>query len=229
MNDALDPLAVARQPTQQRARERFDSILVEAEALLLESGLSGFSVPVLAERLGYTRGSIYAYFPTPYAILNELVARYLVEIESQFRARADELRRMSLREAVAAVVDHSVEFYEARPVARLLILGGAVTDDSFRAQEMTIKHLGDLGRAVWTHKGVKLPKGQPDITTLSVDIGIACFRRSYFDHGSITPAYRDAAVAAMMGFLLPYTGTATEAMPATTAGKTSKSKPRRKS
>ncbi|WP_162932424.1 TetR/AcrR family transcriptional regulator [Solimonas sp. K1W22B-7] len=224
MNDALDPLAVARQPTQQRARDRFDRILAEAEALLLEAGLSGFSVPVLAERLDYTRGSIYAYFPTPYAILNELVARYLVEIESQFRARADELRGMTLREAIAAVVDHSVSFYEANPVARLLILGGAVTDDSFRAQEMTIKHLGDLGRAVWTQKGVRLPNGPPDVTTLSVDIATACFRRSFFEHGSITPAYRDAAVAAMMNFLLPYVDTT----PAPAVAARTKSKPRRK-
>ncbi len=227
MNDALDPLAIARQPTQQRARDRFDRILAEAERLLMEAGLSGFSVPVLAERLDYTRGSIYAYFPTPYAILNELVARYLVEIESQFRARADELRGMTLREAIGAVVDHSVSFYEANPVARLLILGGAVTDDSFRAQEMTIKHLGDLGRAVWKDKGVRLPKGQPDVTTLSVDIATACFRRSYFEHGSITPAYRDAAVAAMIGFLMPYVDTAS-ASPAVPAVQTNKSKPRRK-
>ncbi|HSW14463.1 MAG TPA: TetR/AcrR family transcriptional regulator [Solimonas sp.] len=204
MNDALDPLAIARQPTQQRARDRFDSILVEAEKLLIESGLSGFSVPVLAERLAYTRGSIYAYFPTPYAILNELVVRYLVDVEKDFMKRADDLRQLSWREAVAAVVDHAVRFYESKPAARLLILGGAVTDDSYRAQELTIKHLGDLGRAVWTHKGVKLPKGPPDVTTLSVDIGVACFRRSYFEHGRITPAYRDAAVTAMTGFLAPY-------------------------
>ncbi|MGH8430386.1 MAG: TetR/AcrR family transcriptional regulator [Solimonas sp.] len=206
MNDALDPLAIARQPVQQRARDRFDSILQEAEALLIESGLSGFSVPVLAERLGYTRGSIYAYFPTPYAILNELVSHYLVDVEQAFLKRVDTLRQMGWREAVAAVVDQAVAFYESKPAARLLILGGAVTDDSYRAQELTTKHLGDLGRATLVHKGVKLPKGPPDITTLSVDIGVACFRRSFFEHGRITPRYRDAAVAAMTGFLAPYLG-----------------------
>lgn len=204
MNDALDPLAVAKHPVQQRARERFESILQAAEALLIDSGLSGFSVPVLAERLGYTRGSIYAYFPTPYAILNELVARYLVGLERVFLQHADALRRMKWREAIAAVVDHAVAFYQHNPAARLLILGGAVTDDSYRAQELTVKHLGDLGRAVWSGKGYTLPQGPPDITTLSADIGTACFRRSYFEHGRITPAYRDAAVTAMVGFLTPY-------------------------
>ena len=45
------------------------------------------------------------------------------------------------------------------------------------------------------------------VMTLSVDIGVACFRRSFFEHGEITPPYRDAAIAAMIGFLAPYAET----------------------
>lgn len=203
MDDGLDPVAIARQPTQQRARARFDRILQEAEKLLVEEGLSGFSIPALAERLGYTRGSVYAYFPTPYAILNELVKGYLVELEAVFYARAETLRGLGWREGIARVVDHAVTFHNSHPAARLLILGGAVTDDSYRAQEQTNKRLGDLGRMVWS-PAATLPKGPPDVTTLAADIGTACFRRSFFEHGEITPAYRDAAVAAMTGFLAPY-------------------------
>lgn len=202
MNDALDPLAIAKQPTQQRAKVRFDRVLAEAEALLIEQGLAGFSIPLLAERLDYTRGSVYAYFPTPYAILNELVARYLGELESKFFARADHLRTLSWSDGVDAVVDIAVAYHNAHPAARLLLLGGAVTDDSFRAQEQTNRRLGELGRQVWSPL-IPLPQN-PDVTTLVVDIGIACFRRSFFEHGKITPAYRDAAVAAMTGFLRPY-------------------------
>lgn len=203
MHEDLDPQAIARQPTQQRARERFDRILLEAEALLLEQGLSGFSIPVLAERLGYTRGSVYAYFPTPYAILNELVSRYLVQLESVFTSRAEELRRVGLNEGIRRIVQHAADFHNAQPAARLLILGGAVTDDSYRAQERTNKRLGDLGRMVW-YGGAALPAGLPDITTLAADLGTAVFRRSYFEHGEITPPYRAAAAEAMTGFLAAY-------------------------
>jgi len=203
MKDQLDPLAVARQPIQQRARERFDAILREAETLLIEQGLSGFSIPVLAERLGYTRASVYVYFPTTYAILNELVSRDLVELEALYVAHADEFARMKWTEAVVAVVDHAVDFYNSRPAARLLILGGAVTDHSYRAQEMTMKHLGDLGRRLWERKGSRLPRS-PDVATLSAEIATACFRRSFFESGRITPAYRTAAIGAMLGFLTPY-------------------------
>jgi AcrR family transcriptional regulator len=203
MNDALDPQATPKQPTQQRAKDRFERILAAAEKLLIAEGLAGFSIPALAEQLDYTRGSVYAYFPTPYAILNELAARYLKQLEEVFFARADELVGLHWREAVALVVDHAVRFHNSHPAARLLILGGAVTDDSYRAQELTNKRLGDLGRMLWD-QNFDLPKGPPDLFTLAADIGTACFRRSVFEHGSITPAYREAAVAAMTNFLAPY-------------------------
>jgi len=203
MND-LNPLAVAKQPTQLRAVKRFDRVVAEAEALLIEKGLSGFSIPLLAERLRYTRGSVYVYFPTHYAILNELASRYLAQLEGAFQSRAAELARMNLREAIEAIIDQAISFYKAHPVAALLILGGAVTDDSYRAQEMTNQRLGNLGRALWQQKGLVLPTVPADIATLAVDIGTACMRRSYFAHGKITRAYRDAAIAAMVAFLGPY-------------------------
>lgn len=114
MYEALDPLAVARQPTQQRAKERFDRILLEAEALLIEQGLSGFSIPVRAERLGYTRGSVHAYFPTPYAILNKPVGRYLVQLETVFTSRSEELRRVGLNQGIRRIVQHAADFHRAR-------------------------------------------------------------------------------------------------------------------
>lgn len=203
MNEALDPLAIARRPTQKRAQERFDRILEEAERVLIERGLSGFSIPVIAERLGFTRGSVYAYFPTPYAVLNELVQRHLRELEKVFFSDAEELRKLGWRDGIARVVDHAVAYHNAHPAARLLLLGGAVTDDSYRAQELTNKRLGKLGRMAWPTARLA-PDAPPDIGTLSADIGTACFRRSFFEHGEITTEYRDAAIAAMTGFLEHY-------------------------
>jgi AcrR family transcriptional regulator len=203
MSSALDPSAVAREPIQQRAKDRFERILKEAEALLIESGLSGFSIPVLAERLGYTRGSVYAYFPTPYAILNELVSRFLSELEASFHDRADELGKKNWREAMRVIIEHAVQFHNEHPAARLLILGGAVTDDSYRAQEMTIERLGGLGRELMKQNGIILPTN-PDVATLSADIGVACLRRSFFNHGTITPRYKEAAITGMISFLDAY-------------------------
>lgn len=203
ISKALDPAAVARTPSQARARQRFEAIIQEAETLLLEGGLSGFSIPVLAERLGYTRGSVYVYFPTPYAVLNELAGRYLAELEAFYFDRAAELAGLNWRDAVRMVVDEAVRYYNDHPVAALLILGGAATDEAYRAQEMTIKRLGGLARQVYETKGLVIPD-DPDVATLATDLAVACFRRSVFEHGRITAAYQDAAVLAMQSFLAHY-------------------------
>ncbi len=202
MTSRDERLGTARQPRQARARERFDAALKEAEALLLEVGLSGFSIPLLAERMDCTRGSLYAYFATPNALLNELATRYLSEIAIEFSG-SNQLSGLPWRRGIETGVTIAADFYNRRPVARLIILGGAVTDFSFRAQEITIKRIGDLGRAAWQARGIRLPT-EPDVTTLAIDLGMACFRRSVFAHGEITPLYRATAADVMNAFLAPY-------------------------
>ncbi len=197
------PDAIAIRPSQQRARVRFERILAEAELMLSETGLSGFSIPSLAERLAYTRGSVYAYFPSPYALFNELMAGYLQDMEVCLRA---ELRRMpagSWDRVAAHLVRVTGDFYNRHPVAMLLLLGGAVTDSSYRAQEMCIRHVADIVRTLFERVGMQLPR-EPDVIVLTVDIGMACLRRSFFEHGHVTLVYCDIASKAMTGFLQPY-------------------------
>ena len=208
MNSALgldlDPAAVPKVPTQARAKLRFETVLQEAEKMLLDDGIRLFSIPLLAQRLNMTRGSVYVYFPTHYAILNELAHRYLAELEVIYTGQAQALATLPWKQGVQVVVEQAVRFYNQRPVARLLILGGAVADSSFRAQEALLRRLGGMGRAVWEHQsGQKMPD-TPDIFTLAVEMAVACFRRSVFEHGDITPAHAELAGMAMIQFLQPF-------------------------
>jgi AcrR family transcriptional regulator len=205
MNQPLSQDALPRQPHQQRAKDRFERVLEEAEVLLLEAGLNGFSIPLLAERLGYPRATIYKFFPTPYAVFNELLRRCLARLEETLVREAAPVvaRNLPWREAARLLVTHAAAFHNADPVARLLILGGPVSDESYRAQEITIQHLGSLTRRLFDTVGVNLPQ-EPDVATLAIDIGTTCFRHSVFLHGAITPAYRDEAVYAMVAYLSRY-------------------------
>jgi AcrR family transcriptional regulator len=203
MRDELDTLATAKRPTQKRACERFERVLAAAEELLVEGGLSGFSIPLLAERLGYTRGSVYAYFPTAHALLNELAERHLGRLLTVF-ASSSELASLPWRRGIEAGVQVASDYYDSNPAARMLILGGAVTDSTFRAQELTIKGIGQLGRLAWQTRGIALPKEQPDVAALAIDLGVACLRRAVFEHGEIVESYRRAAAQVMITFLEPY-------------------------
>lgn len=202
MNNALDTRALARQPQQQRGFDRFEQVLNEAEALIMEAGIEGFSIPALAERLDFTRTSIYKFFPTPYAILNTLAERHLGALEAALAEQAEHLRAAkNWREVISLVVRGAARYYHEHPMAYRLLLSGPISDSSYRALEYTISRLGGLTRAILAERGVKVPSGQPDVAALAVEFGTASFRMSYFLHGTITPAYTQAAVDVMLAFL----------------------------
>jgi len=204
MNQALVPDGFPRQPLQQRAKDRFERVVDEARQLLLESGLSGFSIPELATRLGYSRATIYNFFPTPYTIFNELTRRYLVELEQLLYRGAQGLLQVSWQEGARGMAAFAARYYNDNPVARLLMLGGAITDESYHAQELMIQRLGRLVQQTLAQRGIKLPPSPPDVSLLAVELGTTCFRVSFFLHGEITPQYQEEAGKAMIAYLSCY-------------------------
>jgi AcrR family transcriptional regulator len=193
-----------RQPLQQRAKDRFERVVEGARELLLERGLSGFSIPELATRLGYSRATIYNFFPTPYTIFNELTRRYLIELEQLLVRSSEELQKLPWREGARRMAAFAAGFYNEQPVARLLILGGPITDESYRAQELMIQRMGQLVDVFFRQRGIALPPAPPDVSLLAVELGFTCFRVSFFLHGAITPQYQEEAGRTMSAYLSQY-------------------------
>lgn len=202
MKTALNPALLARKPLQQRAKDRVEVVLQEAETLLLESGISGFSIPLLAERLEFPRATIYKFFPTPYALLNELAERQLAALEAHLATYSTQLRQAKdWQEVVTRMVYAAAEFYRKHPAAQVVLLTGPISDSSFRALEYTITRLGTLTRAILSERGITLPPSPPDVGALAIEFGTASFRMSHFLHGKMTPEYTQAAADVMLAFL----------------------------
>lgn len=204
MNAVIDDLAVPRTPQQDRSRERFEKVVAEADKLLAESGLSGFSIPVLAERLGFTRRSIYMFFPTPYAVLNELTRRYIESMQQDIMEMLSKIGDKPVEEMLVKTVFEAADFHNRNPVGRLLILGGSVTDRSFKAQEMFVHQLGGLARQLMIARGIDVPAGPPDIPTVAVELGTSCFRLSHASHGEILEEYKVEAAYTMLLYLAEF-------------------------
>lgn len=200
-SEELDAIPVARRPSQARSRERFEKVIAGADAMLAESGLDGFSIPALAEKLGMTRRSIYLFFPTPYTVLNEVTRRYIDRLEDFLAQALADVGPAEVAEILARVTFAAADFQNANPVGRLLILGGAVTDRSYRAQEMNTRHLGQLARQVIQDHRIAIPPSPPDIPTIAIEIGTACFRHSYAAHGYITDDYKIESAYVMLLYL----------------------------
>lgn len=169
--------------------------------MLAREGLSGFSIPALAEELGFTRRSIYLFFPTPYAVLNELTHRYIKKLEQHLEQAIQSRPPADAIQAIAHTTFAAADFHNANPVARLLILGGAVSDRSYRAQESNIRQLGILAGKLLESLGYQLPPSPPDIPTLAIELGTACFRFSQYQHDCITDTYKVEASHVMLLYL----------------------------
>jgi AcrR family transcriptional regulator len=204
MDDLRPERSAARAPTQLRGQARFEIVLDAARQLLGEQGFAGFSIPALAEHLGFTRASIYNFFPTPYAILNELARRELQALEAHLVRRMARLKPSAWRDRIRLTVGEAARFYNQNPVARLLVLGGSLTDEGYRAQAVTIQHLGGLSQRMFADAGIALRREPVDVMVLAVELGVACFRHSVFAHGRITPAYEAEAAEVMTRYLEPY-------------------------
>jgi AcrR family transcriptional regulator len=210
MADSLHDLSTARTPRQSRAQVRFDGVLDAASTLLLESGFAGFSIPELALRLGYTRASIYNFFPTANAVLNELAKRELAALESQLATEMHDQAALDWPLRVRRTMAEVVRFYEARPLARRLVLGASLNHEGYRAVAMTIQSLGRQGRLSLQSAGIDLPETPVDVMALAVDLGTTCLRHSVFLHDRILPEFEQQAVLAMQAYLQPYVDRALE-------------------
>lgn len=191
----------ARPPLQERSRLRVSLILQAAEALLMAEGLSGFSIPVLAEQLGYPRATIYKFFPTPYALLNTLAERHLEALEKALYSQAENrVKEADWRDVSRRMVEAAASYYQQQPVACTLLLGGPVTDESYRSLEYTIDRLGKLTHNMLQQAGLTL-LDNPCEAALAIEYGTASFRLSYFLHQTITPEYIEAAGDVMIAFI----------------------------
>jgi len=192
---------IARPPLQERSRQRVGTILAAAEQLLLSDGLSGFSIPVLAEQLGYPRATIYKFFPTPYALLNTLAERHLEALEQALLSQAGNLTKdADWREVTRHMVKAAAGYYREQPAACVLLLGGPATDESYRALEFSINRLGTLTHRMLQNAGMMMSEN-PHEAALAIEYGTASFRFSYFLHQTITAEYIEAAGDVMIAFI----------------------------
>src|ERR1700741_4038752 len=80
-----------RRPRQERSRQRVETILEVALALVVEQGAEALAMREVARRAGVQISSIYQYFPSKAHIIRELAQRNLVRVRLLLQ---DEVRRL---------------------------------------------------------------------------------------------------------------------------------------
>ena len=151
-----------RQPRQGRSRQRVETILEVALALVVEQGAEALAMREVARRAGVQISSIYQYFPSKSAIIRELAQRDLARVRQLLHDAVEALLAGPRTPPIGVAVDHLVDAYFAhyrdQPEA-LAVWAGAQSDPSLReldqedtrstAEFLVAPLLHLLGRPAW--------------------------------------------------------------------------------
>lgn len=118
---------IAPPALQKRGRDRQQSLLDAAEALIVERGLEGFAMADVAKRAKAAHGSLYQFFASRTAILVTLHARQMERLKAVVAGASATLTAPSAHPDPRAFLDAYLApleaFMKANPSYRILRLG----------------------------------------------------------------------------------------------------------
>jgi AcrR family transcriptional regulator len=112
---ALEPSAARRPaPTTERGADKREAILQAALELFVERGFHGTAVPEVADRAAVGAGTIYRYFASKEALVNELYQRHKQIVTT--RVLREFPAGVSAREQFGALWQRLVRYQQEEPL-----------------------------------------------------------------------------------------------------------------
>ncbi|MDZ4298913.1 MAG: TetR/AcrR family transcriptional regulator [Moraxellaceae bacterium] len=191
-----------RKPMQQRTQERVEKALQAAQQLLLSHGPEEVSIPDVAELSGVPRASLYQFFPSKYHLFAAIAEHSMQDCIGALRVGSQAMAGMCWQEATPIMVQAAQEFFNANPVASILVLGWPMSRETYLSQETNVVNLADSLREVFDtfQPSVQIPI-DPDAAVIGTEIVFALFKHSYFMSGRVTNAICQQATIALNGYL----------------------------
>jgi AcrR family transcriptional regulator len=135
-----------RNPSQERANTTVDTIF-EATARIVEQGESGrLTTNHIAERAGYSVGTLYGYFPNKQSVLRAMALKEMRRQEAQL---LEKIKRIgpdqSNEDIVRIVIRAALRPFDNRSRLRLGLMRLLARDDDIRAATQSVQeHILDL-------------------------------------------------------------------------------------
>ena len=173
-----------------------------AERLLIRVGPEETSIPEIAKESGVPRASLYQYYPNKYVLFAHLAQIHLSRVERLIAESFLKTTSRDWEELVRQLIDAVSDYYDATPVAGILILGGPFSRTSYLAQEATIGRIAQAIRLFLRQQELPLLLPQdPDVATLIVEISFACMKHGYYRENRISKGIREQAANAVIAYL----------------------------
>jgi AcrR family transcriptional regulator len=137
---AQDIESMRRNPSQQRAAATVDTIL-EATARIVEQGDKGqLTTNHIAERAGYSVGTLYGYFPNKQVLLRSLARKEMRRQEAKLMAALRAMPADATQEAVVrTVIRAALRPFESRSRLRLGMMRLMARDEDILAAVRSVQ------------------------------------------------------------------------------------------
>jgi AcrR family transcriptional regulator len=196
MNDKLAVsevrnLSTPKVPVQERSIDRVDRILDAAESLIESDGISGVTMQKISQESGVGRASVYQFFPSILAIWKGTAVRYLGALQLHFEKNVTHRKYDSWQEAWDALIDEAISFYDQNPIAQSILLGSDGTRDLRMADPDYDMRFAEWISREFSYLAEDARALNADYLRVNVTTTTALFSLSVWEHGTITPFYRD--------------------------------------
>jgi AcrR family transcriptional regulator len=151
--------AIVRAPKQDRSRQTVEAILESAVQILESEGLDGFKVATLAERSGYSVGTLYQYFENLDGVMLALVELEFERQRQILLAEFSDAAARGKKQSTRDLVDLMVGAFSQRRAAHRAIIEWVLSRREVRMIEGRNTFLGQMLASVSLRtQGLTMPR-----------------------------------------------------------------------
>lgn len=177
MVERQGPVPPRKMPSQARARRTVDLILEASAQILAKRGEEALTTNYIAERAGFSIGTLYQYFPNRDSILDALIARERESTEERIRAALAQINPGEIADTVRAIVRILINSFTRHGRMRkrfaFSIMRLAMARDANTAGSRHRQHTRSVARFRW-----RRPRPQRQRSIRPKPCGFGCAARS---------------------------------------------------
>jgi AcrR family transcriptional regulator len=198
------PVPPRKKPSQARARRTVDLILEAAAQILANRGEEGLTTNHIAERAGFSIGTLYQYFPNRDAILDALIERERESSKKRIEIALARVERGDIAATVREIVRILINSFARHGRVRKRFALSIMRLSLARGGQPRLDHVASSIVETWRNSGVRANRDLNDSEAFVLTRGVLGILRSAVLEDSPllkTQGFEDAIVRLILGFL----------------------------
>ena len=193
-----------KKPVQQRSMQTVDTLLDAAAQILQTDGESAFNTNRVAERAGFSIGTLYQYFPNKNSIVEALAERERIVIEAAIKKAFIRQDPKTLEDAVRIVVHELINAFGRRRKLRRFVILQMVHLNLASSVLREMDTIGtDILKLMAMRGGVRIKSLSPTSIFVITRAIMGAIRAAIIEDCALleTEEFKDDVVRLAMGFL----------------------------